>query len=329
MEGISINRNEYIPTRKKRADGLINDINNIKDTPLLSSIVNVNHAEEEKEKFEVNSEDDTYNASEWMDTLLTLKTEKRKFKKIEGLFGDDGNKKKKKKKKNKDGPVDHSDDFEREVMLLEDILTEQTKLSKSLQERYDFLNSQRSSARGVGKFTTDLISTLNNSRSLCKDIVKEIASIKKTTVDLNMKEREKYDKVHGIDSEDLNNFSSMYLKKIMGDSGYEDKSRDFGIEDVDDPDDIFDELNDSMKTNENYIERSDDVDKYLQYENENVSIKVLWDKSTDTKTFIAETDDGNILDDYPLPNTADSLSINPSTMVATDKNGYKYKVISE
>jgi hypothetical protein len=53
----------------------------------------------------------------------------------------------------------------------------------------------------------------------------------------------------------------------------------------------------------------------------------MYDKASDTKTFIAEDEDGNIIDDYPLPKTIDSISINHSTLVATDRYGKKYPVI--
>ena len=316
----------YVPSRYKKEDALrdLDDLGSF-SIVLPSSIAKI----EESKKEESAEIDEPVYDGEWMETLVSLRTEKKAYKHIDDLFGDnDGSKKKKKKKKNKDGPKDHTEDFEKEVALLQDILKDQAKLSDSLQERYDILNRQKSSARGVGKFTTDLISTLNTSRSLCKDIVKELANIKKTTAELNMKEREKFGKLEASDSEDMNNFASSYLKKIMGvNADLSGGSGDFEIDDVNDAEEFFSDLEFNMKSSENFVDRSSDATKYLKYENQKVEIKVIYDEDSDTKEFIAETEDGDILEDYPLPSTANTLSINRSTGIATDKYGQKYKVI--
>jgi hypothetical protein len=65
----------------------------------------------------------------------------------------------------------------------------------------------------------------------------------------------------------------------------------------------------------------------MKYEGKNIEVKVMWNKDTDDKFFIAETPDGDIVDDYPLPTTIDSVRINQSTHVATDKYGQKFMVI--
>ena len=318
---------EFVPTRYGKQDAL-NDLDALESefsNFMLPSSIAKSVKQEEKVELEEYVDD-----SEWMEALMTMRTEKKRNKRVySGIFeNSESGRKKKKKKKKKDGPKDHSEDFEREVHLLQGILQDQSKLSDSLQERYDQLNRQKSSARGVGKFTTDLISQLNTSRSLCKDIVKELASIKKTTAELNMKEREKFDKQHGLDEGNMAQFASGYLKQIMGaNSELGNGSGEYGIEDVSEADDFFDDLDFNMKTSSKYSARSSDANNYLKYENLNVSVKVLYDEETDTRTFFAETEDGDILDDYPLPKTSDSLSINRSTNIATDKFGQKFDVV--
>lgn len=318
---------EFIPKKYKKEDAL-KDLDDLDDSPFLLSSVKDKIKKEEKT---VDVDDEPVEDNwDWMSTLDGLRAEKRgKGKSLEKIFDENLGKKKKKKKKKQGELIDHTDDFEKEIMLLQDILKDQTKLSSSLQARYDALDRQKSSARGVGKFTTDLITTLNTSRSLCKDIVKEISNIKKNVADLNMKEREKFAKqLLGGDGEDMNQFAASYLKQIMGaNKDIKDASGDYAIDDVDADDDLFDEFEDIMRNGEGYVERSADAKNYLKYENRSVSVKVLWDDDSDTGEFFAEDEEGNIIDDYPLPATAASLSVNRSTRVATDKYGQKYGVV--
>ena len=71
-------------------------------------------------------------------------------------------------------------------------------------------------------------------------------------------------------------------------------------------------------------DRSDEVHQYLKYENRNVKIFVRMNQNDyDDYEFVAEADDGEILLDYPLPEKT-SLSVNRSTMIATDSYGKKY-----
>ena len=58
-----------------------------------------------------------------------------------------------------------------------------------------------------------------------------------------------------------------------------------------------------------------------------MQVLLVYDANTDSKYFIAENENGEILDDYPLPTTAESCSINRSTGIAVDKYGKKYHVI--
>lgn len=318
---------EFIPKKYKKEDAL-KDLEDLDDSPFLLSSVEEKIKKEEKVEIEDEPTEDNWS---WISALNELRTEKRKKgKSLDKIFDDTLGKKKKKKKKKQGELIDHTDDFEKEIMLLQDILKDQTKLSSSLQARYDALDRQKSSARGVGKFTTDLITTLNTSRSLCKDIVKEISNIKKNVADLNMKEREKFAKqLLGGDGEDINQFAASYLKQIMGASkDIKDGSNDYAIDDVDSDDDLFYEFEDNMRNGEGYVERSADAKNYLKYENKNVSVKVLWDDDTDSGEFFAEDEDGNIIDDYPLPNHT-TISVNWSTMIATDVYGKKYTVIEE
>ena len=107
-----------------------------------------------------------------------------------------GGKKKKKKKKEAEGPKDYSHEFEAEMGLYQNLLKDSTAFTDSLQKRYYSLESSKSSARGIGKFTTDLISAINQSRDGSIKLISQIASLKKDIINLNMKERKESVKVH-------------------------------------------------------------------------------------------------------------------------------------
>lgn len=320
------NNDEYVPKRYGRQDAL-DDFDSIDKIPsfLPSSVLKVKEEKDKKEK-EIKEVENTYSDDEWLATLSSLKTEKKSKKAdLSEIFGD---KKKKKKKKKKQGEIkDYKEDFEKELTLLQSLLHDQTKLSDSLQSRYDQLSGQKTASRGVGKFTTDLIDTLNTSRRECKDILKEIINTKKTIADLNMKEREKFAKNLIGDDSDLSNFASSYLSKLLSVDRKELAGEGSEIEDIDDLNDAFGDLDFNLRNSEDYTERSEEAEKYMKYEGVDVKTKVFYDKEADDIHFFAEDRDGNIIDDYPLPDTIDSLRINESTGIAVDSYGQRFEVI--
>ena len=313
--------NEFIPVRYKTEDAL-RDLDSIESLSFLPSSVM-------KKEEPVSVEAEEPMDMDWLDTLEQLRVEKKGYKKINDLFGtEDTSKRKKKKKKNSDGPIDHTEDFEKELTLYQDILRDQSKLSADLRKRYDQLTAQKSTARGVGKYTTDLITTMNQSNALKKDIIREMANTKKTIAELNMKEREKFGKKAGEeDGSDKGQFASSYLKRIMGVNLNSDELVDYGIDDVNSGDDFFGDMTNNMLSSKEYTERSTNAEKYIKYEKQNVEVKVMYDEENDSKFFFAEDENGDVLTDYPLPSTIDSVSINRSTGIGTDKFGQKYRVV--
>lgn len=253
----------------------------------------------------------------FISTLSSLsKNKMRASKSPKNLFGK--GKKKDKKKKKKGEPTDFNKEFEPEMALLNNLLAEQSRFVDSLQQKYDRMDSQKSSARGMGKFTTDLISNINQARQLSAQLIDKKISTKKTIADLEMKERKE---MGSLSSDDMNNFAAEYLKNII--TNRPDMSSSYGnisIEDVDD-DGILSAIDSNFDD-----ERGDEVSAYLKYENRNVTIKVIMNPDDlDDYEFVAETDDGEILTDYPLPDHT-TLSLNRSTMIATDAYGKKYHV---
>ena len=179
------------------------------------------------------------------------------------------------------------------------------------------MESQKSSARGTGKFTTDLISNINQARQLSAQLIDKKISTKKAIAELEMKERKELGA--NLNSDDVNNFAAEYLKNII--SNRPEMSGSYGNYEIGDVDDegLISAIDSNIDD-----ERGDEVAAYLKYENMDVTIKVVMNPDDlDDYDFIAETKDGEILDDYPLPEHT-TLSLNRSTMIATDAYGKKY-----
>ena len=174
----------------------------------------------EKETEEIATSDDEP-SDDWMEILSQWKTPKVKAsgssKNYRGsdvydfLHGGSG-KKKKKKKKEKEGPKDYYDDFAPEINLMQNMLEDATRFTDSLQKRYYALEATNSSARGVGKFTSDLISSINQSRSVSSQLLNNITGLKKSIADLNMKEKKEAKAANLEDGEDLTMMNCYYQR---------------------------------------------------------------------------------------------------------------------
>ena len=265
---------------------------------------------------------------DWLGVLSQWKTPKVKTHKnyrnsdvFDFLHGESG-KKKKKKKKEKEGPKDYYDDFAPEIGLMRNMLEDATKFTDSLQKRYYALESTKSSARGVGKFTTDLISSINQSRSVSSQLLNNITSLKKSIADLNMKERKEEAAANGGDGEDLSNFSASFLRKLIQQDRSDAAMYGDAVPISGDEDDIFDNISELLADNG----RSYEVDKYLKYENRNVELVAYVDPDTDNYEIKAIAEDGEELYDYPIPEV-ERMDINHSTEIATDEYHTRYRII--
>ena len=191
------------------------------------------------------------------------------------------------------------------------------------------MENSKSTARGVGKFTTDLIETLNHSRELSRHLVTDIIATKKTIAELDFKERKEFGSKSSAQKDDAV-FASNFLKQMLGTRRTDAMdSSALDVEDINNADDMFDSISESLGD----TGRSEDVEKYLQYENDNPIVKVIYHEDNadsedldDVYDFVAYTEDGKKIPDYPLPMKT-SLQINRSTGIAIDKYGYKYPVI--
>ena len=237
------------------------------------------------------------------------------------FFGD--KKKKKKKKKKKDELTDYKKEFEPEAALLRNLLIEQNRYVDSLQREYDYMASHKSSSRGINKNMTDLMTNITQARNLSLQLVDKHVNLKKTIADLSMKERKEKAGTLG-EGDNLADFASSYLKQMISDRAqYINGTGSAEIGDY-----TSDEMANFITENIGESDRSNEADKYLEYENMNVTI-YLHINSQDEGDYHYEAvaEDGTVLDDYPLPLKETKFNINRSTDIATDTYGVKYQII--
>ena len=330
--------NAKMPSKKSKRKSLLDELESIDSestAPLMSSLFDKQKEAKKKEKEEKKAKKEAEEADDDDEDFMSFikatspKTKKGKKFKFNVNYGDE----KKKKKKDKDKSiVNHKKDFEPEMMILRNLQMDQDKFVDSLQKKYDQMENTKSTARGVGKYTTDLINTITSARATSLQIVDKIISTKKTIADLDFKERKEFGSNNNSEQTNLANYASTYLKQMMtvGRNNVVGEQSSHSVDDVDseDTDDLFSSIDESLGD----TDRSDEVDKYLKYENDNIEVKVVWydgksdDDIREKYDFIAEDPNGNIIDDYPLPEKT-KMSINRSTEMATDLYGNKYKLI--
>jgi hypothetical protein len=264
---------------------------------------------------------------EWLSALMDTHDVKiKKSKHKHNIFEDEmeGKKKKKKKEKNKNEPTDYKKEFETEAALLRNLMIDQSHFVESLQKEYDFLKSNKSSSRGINKNMTDLIANITSARSLNVQLVEKQVALKKTIADLSMKERKELSGGIG-DVENLSDFASSYLKRMIEErqsilTGGSSEIGDYSINEM------ADILDDNLSTGENIEDRPEEVEKYLEYEDRNITIWAYVNQNDiEDYEFVALDEDDMEIADYPLP-YKNKLSVNRSTNIATDTFGQKYPI---
>lgn len=307
----------------KRKKNILLSLDKFDEPPMMISEI-VKTAEKKKEEKPKKKKEKTFlvDNSEWDSLLDDFPTPTTK-KAPKDLF-DSGKKKKKKKKKG--DIVDHKKDFESELVLLKSLQIDQDKFVNSLQKKYDIMEGTKSTARGVGKFTTDLIQSITSARSLSRQLVTDIINTKKTMADLDFKERKEFGKESNTESLDAAAYAANFLKEAISKGRTSWDAGDMSIDTGDSMDDFFDDIADSLGD----TGRSSETDVYLKYENDNPVIKVLihseydgssdWDERYD---FVAFSDSGKVIPDYPLPKKT-ALNINNSTGKCRDAYGNIY-----
>lgn len=267
--------------------------------------------------------------TEWLDSImaygLSKKKKKRKIDSKEFMgFDIDENgvvskRKKKGKKKKKGGLTDFNKEFETEANMLRTLYIDQAKFTDSLQKKYDAMNNSKSSARGIGKFTTDLINSITTARNTQVSIVSKSIDLKKSIADMSFKEKKEFGD-NSANTNDNSMYASSFMKELLNTGrnnvvGMDGSSPALNAEETYDSDELVNELSNAMG------EQSSEPD-FIDFENMDVTVYVVVDDSGAYK-FEARDKDGNCVPDYPLPNKS-KMSFNRSTMMATDNYGRKY-----
>lgn len=327
--------------KHKKHDDLLSSIRSMEDDDyvnpsgfsaesFLPSSMKKTKKKEEKEK---NKDwDDSYDPDAWFNELMAVQSIKpEKSKGRNSIFDDTGITGRKKKKKNKKGKsgvelTDYRKELEPEMALFKNLLMDQNRFTESLQREYDNITSSKSSARGVSKQITDLVKNITEARSLSMQLVDKQVNSKKLIAELTLKQRKELGA--GLDENaNMADVGSSLMKQILSErnSLFQDGGEAGEVSDMTE-DEMFSALDD-IEIEDG--DREEETEKYLKYENQNVTVSVvITDNDIENYEFIAMDEDGEIIDDYPLPEKT-GLSINRSTNIATDTYGEKYVIIWE
>lgn len=240
----------------------------------------------------------------------------------------------------KDGDNVLKKEFAEELTMLNDLLDEVNKFGKKLDKKYETMSGSKT--KGVSKYTNDLIQSILATKSTKLQIVKELTSLKKNILDLQLKEGRRFAGEGEGDGAEYN--ANSYFKEIMrvGRNNFiealNDNSPSIQTEsDVPEEIEYANKLSEKNSMLDDHISkrleqetnRSDEANKYILYENLNVELKIKYNAVNDDWRIIAVGDNGNEVLDYPIPDKKDlgKVKFSVDHKYATDKFGRSYKVI--
>lgn len=320
--------------RDERMENLFSNLESANEEPpvLLVSSMNKDKEDKKKEKKEKKEKNGSkysvFDDYDNWDDIVTNIPKLHLRKKLKATIFDDveDGKKKGKKKKKKGEQTDFKKEFDPEMGALKCLLLSQNEFVGQLQNEFNQMNKQKSSARGIGKFTNELVSNINTARKVSADLIKQISDIKKTIADLSMKERKELGSLMNEDGSISDNAAALLKQLISGDRKAYMGDGIANVEDLDDDEYMASAINDAISGMNGVEQREEETQKYLRYEGHGVKVKVILNDDG-THTFFAEDSEGNIVDDYPLPSNNTALSINRSTMIAKDDYGVAYQIV--
>lgn len=272
--------------------------------------------------YDVSDDDD----NQLSDEELYLLKKKPKAGKKKDLF--DVKAAKKNRKKNLEAK------FNPELTNLRKILRDADSVASDVKEIFDNLKGNKT--RYASKGLTDLIAVLNTANSNRASIVREISNIKKSIVDLSLKQEKANPKKDekSVDSEEFGNnifqtLLSTNRKSILKDAKeyYNEENKEPKEEDSFDYD-PFDDISTRLENSEDKY-RSSDGDAYIKYEKLH-PIDVIFYEDNDNWEVNAVDRDGNVMpDDYPRLNGDNmKLHFDLEQGIAIDNNtGRKIKLI--
>lgn len=290
-------------------------------------------------------------------SLLDIDLEKL----IEGSFDEDGNpisdsivdEQKNGYKKRRADKNPYKKEFAEEMTLLYDLYDNVSNIAKDLEKQVKAISTSKT--RGTTKSQAEMIANLLSAKSNQLQILKELSSVKKTTMDLKLKEEARKSKDQ-VDT-NIGIAGSNYIQQILnaGRNNVMQSLRgttkpgflvDSYVEEGEYEEDVegtFLEYhgntpgysdNENFQMNqfllerieeEGYNGRTEDGDKLIKYEKQGVEVCIQRDIATDEYEFVAIDKHGNIVHDYPLPQNPGKIKFNGPN--ATDRYGQSFKVI--
>jgi hypothetical protein len=339
---------DYI-LEKKSKDGLLEELKQLQQSS--SDIILFKNDKKEKKK-KKNKIFDELNDLLSNDSETTTKSTSKKEvdldeivqnmdEEYDGLDEDAGinsfiiNREKKGYNKLKKQENDFKKEFAEELTLLYTLLSESNTFGKKLEKKYESMDGSKT--RNSSKYITDIINSIIMNKNSKLSILREIASIKKSIVDLKIKDtRVKDENFNSVD-----HLASTYLKNILN------YGRNNFVKNFTDHDEFeeynpnlndnelneyehkrFDRLIDERLTNSEDNYRTEEGNKFIAYEKMGAKIMVQRNIDTGDWDFIAVDKNKQLIDDYPLP-TKESITkmkFADDGLTATDQYGRTYKV---
>jgi hypothetical protein len=265
--------------------------------------------------------DDEDDEEEWYDADDIIMKKPKKGKRE--LF--DLKQAKKKKKKNIEAR------FSGTLTLFKKVLKDADLTYDNIREIVN--NIMASKSRYVGKTLTDLLQALNTANSNRASVIRDIANVNKTIVDLQLKQ----DKSMGK-SEDAKNLSDedfgakMFTSLFSGDRREMKKmSREWYASqnyDEDYLESVDEEIQSRLESEENEY-RTTDGNSYIKYEQDNPEDVILYHTSGEWETAAVDGHGQRMPDDYPVipKENLGNVNFNHDDKKATDESGRIYRVI--
>lgn len=208
---------------------------------------------------------------------------------------------------------------------LKDLYATITKEEMKLENDIDNIR-QTNYSKSFGRLA-DLVEVKTSLISSRLQVIKEMNSVKKAQFDIRnkMKETQTTEGTGATESVIQSLFGLGHDAMLSGVGGRAGSSGAYTVDNSVEEDDSFES---SEAYGELMSGTDDDSDgaKFLKYEGENISL-ILTEYDDGHREITAEDDDGNQIDDYPIPANVDELrfEINNKTNVAVDQLQRKYK----
>lgn len=235
--------------------------------------------------------------------------------------------------------------FKKEHSMLNDVLSDLQKRSKVINQRILSMSPSKGPS-GVTKNFTELVEAGNSLDSTKLQVIKAIVDVKKTAVDLRMKDQ----KMNPSDESEMDKdtIADRFYKSIINggsqdfmmaaNSQYIDESSSPNIETPTDMD--TDEWKEAKRFNITRLGAiphqsdestcSENVDPYGYLASEQRNASVVVERYSDgSMAFAAIDENGEYIDHYDLPSSdlIDTLNVKPMSNYAYDDYGRKYRII--